>query len=109
MLTPLLAFAPPTPGDYLENLVLLGLGILVLVLALALCDFLLDKVPRVFKATVAQAGSSSRMPQTSAQVLEETPPGNTRCSPQRRRVGRVVRPRVLRAPCRSSFHTRTLT
>ena len=59
MLTPLLAFAPPTPGDYLENLVLLGLDILVLVLALALCDFLLDKVPRVFKATVAQAGSSA--------------------------------------------------
>lgn len=60
MLTPMLAFALPTLGEYLENLVLLGLGILVLVLALAACDFLLDTFPRVYKATsAAQAGGSA--------------------------------------------------
>lgn len=60
MLTLLLTFALPTLGDHLENLVLLGLGIIVLVLTLVVCDFLLDKLPLVFKATAAaQAGSNA--------------------------------------------------
>ena len=54
MRLPLALLAPaPTVGDLLENLVLIGCGLLILVLALALCSFLFDKLS---KARWASAG-----------------------------------------------------
>ena len=41
-----LSSSPPTAGDHLENLVLLGCGLLFLVIALALCSFLFDKLSK---------------------------------------------------------------
>lgn len=41
----------PTASDHLENLVLLGCGLLLLILALALCSFLLDKLSKAFEAS----------------------------------------------------------
>jgi len=52
MLLPLALSAPtPTVGDFLENLVLIGCGLLVLVLALALCSFIFDKLSRACSAS----------------------------------------------------------
>lgn len=45
----------PTLGDHLENLVLLGCGILILVIALALCDFLFGKL------SIACSASADRL------------------------------------------------
>jgi hypothetical protein len=42
----------PTIGDHLENLVLLGCGLLIFILALALCSFLFDKISKVRSASV---------------------------------------------------------
>lgn len=47
MLSP---FAPAI-GDHLENLVLLGCGLLLLVLALALCSFVFDRLSKAFEAS----------------------------------------------------------
>lgn len=44
-----IAFAP-SAGDYLENFVLLGCGLLLFIFALALCSFLLDKLSKAFGA-----------------------------------------------------------
>jgi hypothetical protein len=41
----------PTLGDHLENLVLLGCGLLILVVALALCSYLLNKLSRACSAS----------------------------------------------------------
>ena len=41
----------PTASDHLENLVLLGCGLLLLILALALCSLLLDKLSKAFEAS----------------------------------------------------------
>ena len=45
-----LSSSAPTIGDHLENLVLLGCGLLILVLALALCSFLFDKLSKARSA-----------------------------------------------------------
>jgi hypothetical protein len=47
---PALSSSAPTVGDHLENLVLLGCGLLILVLALALCSFLFDRLSRARSA-----------------------------------------------------------
>ena len=47
----LLSASAPAAGDHLENLVLLGCGLLLLVLALALCSFLLGKLSKAFEAS----------------------------------------------------------
>ena len=46
-----LTSSPPTVGDHLENLVLLGCGLLILVIALALCSFLFDKLSKAGSAS----------------------------------------------------------
>ena len=46
-----LSASAPTVGDHLENLVLLGCGLLILVLALALCSFLFDKLSKAHSAS----------------------------------------------------------
>jgi hypothetical protein len=52
MRLPLALLAPAlTVGDLLENLVLIGCGLLMLVLALALCSFLYDKISRACSAS----------------------------------------------------------
>lgn len=48
-----LSVPAPTVGDLLENLVLIGCGLLLLVLALALCSFLFDKISKVRSASAA--------------------------------------------------------
>ncbi|HKC65705.1 MAG TPA: hypothetical protein VKB86_18835 [Pyrinomonadaceae bacterium] len=50
-----LAFSVLTPadGDLLENLVLIGCGLLILVLALALCSFLFDKISKARSASAS--------------------------------------------------------
>lgn len=45
-----LSSSAPAIGDHLENLVLLGCGLLILVLALALCSFLFDKLSKARSA-----------------------------------------------------------
>ncbi len=47
----LLSASALTIGDYLENLVLLGCGLLLLILTLALCSFILDKLSKAFEAS----------------------------------------------------------
>lgn len=47
----MLSASAPTAGDHLENLVLLGCGLLLIILALALCSFLLDKLSKAFEAS----------------------------------------------------------
>lgn len=52
MFLPLALSAPaPAVGDLLENLVLIGCGLLILVLALALCSFIFDKLSKVRSAS----------------------------------------------------------
>lgn len=52
MRLPLALFASaPTLGDHLENLVLLGCGILILVITLSLCEFLFDKLSKACSAS----------------------------------------------------------
>lgn len=45
-----LLLVSPTLGDHLENLLLLGAGLLIFILALALCDLLFTSVPKILKA-----------------------------------------------------------
>ena len=45
-----LLLIPPTPGDHLENLLLLGTGLLIFFVALAFCDVLFNNVPKILKA-----------------------------------------------------------
>jgi hypothetical protein len=50
---PLALSAPaPTVGDLLEDLILIGCGLLILVLALALCSFIFDKLSKACSASV---------------------------------------------------------
>jgi|ERR1051325_1344130 hypothetical protein len=46
-----LSVPAPTVGDLLEDLILIGCGLLILVLALALCSFLYDKISRACSAS----------------------------------------------------------
>jgi hypothetical protein len=46
-----LSVSAPTAGDHLENLALLGCGLLLLVIALSLCSFVLDRLSKVFEAS----------------------------------------------------------
>ena len=50
-LPPSLSSTAPTLGDHLENLVLLGCGLLIFVLALALCSFLHDRLSKARSAS----------------------------------------------------------
>lgn len=40
-----------TLGDFLENITLLGLGLLLLIVAIAICQFFVDSISKVFAAT----------------------------------------------------------
>jgi hypothetical protein len=52
MRLPLALSAPaPTVGDILEDLILIGCGLLILVLALALCSFIFDKLSKARSAS----------------------------------------------------------
>lgn len=46
-----LSVPAPTVGDLLEDLVLIGCGLLILVLALALCSFIFDKLSKTRSTT----------------------------------------------------------
>lgn len=41
----------PTLGDHLENLLLLGTGLLIFVLTLVVCDFVVSEIGRILKAS----------------------------------------------------------
>jgi hypothetical protein len=61
----------PTLGDHLENLVLLGCGLLLFILALALCSFLLDKLSKAFGASAdwLERKASRRRKRLEAQLM----------------------------------------
>ncbi len=46
-----LSYSAPTVGDHLENLVLIGCGLLILIIALTLCSFLFDKISKARSAS----------------------------------------------------------
>ncbi|MDQ3684442.1 MAG: hypothetical protein M3430_02410 [Acidobacteriota bacterium] len=45
-----LPLVSPTPGDHLENLLLVGAGLFLFILALAVCDLLFTGVLKILKA-----------------------------------------------------------
>ncbi len=57
MRLPLALSAPElTVGDFLEDLVLIGFGLLIFVLALALCSFIFDKLSKARSASADWLG-----------------------------------------------------
>ena len=75
LLLTLSAYAP-TLGDHLENLVLLGCGLLLFILALALCSFLLDKLSKAFGASAdwLERKASSRRKRRRTSLKKHYPP-----------------------------------
>ena len=48
-----LLLVSPTLGDHLENLLLLGAGLLIFILALTLCDLLFTVVPKILRVALS--------------------------------------------------------
>lgn len=65
-----LLLVSPTLGDHLENLMLLGTGLLIFIVALAVCDLLLTSVPKILKAAFSSLFKVARREEKRPEPFE---------------------------------------